>query len=118
MIIKLGVVFCCLLGLYNLLSSRDEEEEEGLHEAQRLLENEAWKQRERVAQHRFKMEKELEERRRKEKEDREVRLCAMLSSIIQLIVQRDVVFAEIEMGTYRVSTRMKLVSIATNKDPH
>lgn len=41
-------------------------------EAQSMLENAAWLERERIAQEAFKKTKELEEKRRKEKEEREV----------------------------------------------
>lgn len=62
------------------LSYRDEvcenerriEEEEKRCQAQRLLKNAAWLERERLAQEVFRKKKELEEQRKKEKEEREV----------------------------------------------
>ena len=56
-------------------SSRDEvcsEEEDRRYEAQRLLENAAWLERERIAQDEFRKKKELEDQRKREKEHREV----------------------------------------------
>lgn len=65
-----------------LSSSRDEvcekerrvEEEEKSREVQRMLDNAAWLERERLAQEEIRKRKEVEEQRRKEKEEREV--CA------------------------------------------
>jgi len=52
-------------------------EEERQQEALRLLQNSAWLEREKLAQKEFRKKKEVEEKHRKEKEEREVCWVAM-----------------------------------------